>query len=79
MFVAEDFWKEQRRFTTRHLRDLGFGKTSIEDQMMDEVGDLIKDIEHSIQSSPDRVVDMKGIFQISVQNILWAIVAGKKI
>lgn len=76
MFIMGQFWQEQRRFTMRHLRDLGFGKTSIEDQMMGEVGDLIKDIENKSQSDKDRVVNLKGIFQVSVVNILWAIIAG---
>ncbi|KAI9553139.1 hypothetical protein GHT06_021032 [Daphnia sinensis] len=78
MFATGQFWQEQRRFTLRHLRDLGFGKTSIEDQMMAEVGDLIKDIENKSQSDPGRTVDFKGIFQVSVINILWAIIAGER-
>lgn len=76
MFVMGPFWQEQRRFTMRHLRDLGFGKTSIEDQMMGELGDLIKDIEYQSQSDPKRIVNLKGIFQVSVINILWAMIAG---
>jgi hypothetical protein len=70
------FWQEHRRFTMRHLRDLGFGKTSIEDQMMGELKDLITDMENSSQSDAQRVVDLKGIFQVSVLNILWAMIAG---
>ena len=70
------FWQEHRRFTMRHLRDLGFGKTSIEDQMMGELKDLITDMENSSQSNTQRVVDLKGIFQVSVLNILWAMIAG---
>ena len=27
-----------------HLRDFGFGKTSVEDEMMEEISDLISDI-----------------------------------
>lgn len=79
MFVMGQFWQEHRRFTMRHLRDLGFGKTSIEDQMMGELRDLIKDMEHSSQSDTERVVDLKGIFQVSVLNILWAMIAGKHV
>ena len=37
-------WKEQRRFTIRHLRDLGFGKSSVEVFMLDEIHDLVQDI-----------------------------------
>ncbi len=37
-------WKEQRRFTIRHLKDMGFGKSSVEIFMVDEIHDLIQDI-----------------------------------
>ena len=30
-------WKEQRRFMLRNLRDQGFGKTSMEDSLLEEV------------------------------------------
>lgn len=76
MFFMGQFWQEQRRFTLRNLRDLGFGKTCSEDQMMGQVGDLIKDIENKSQSDPKKIADFKGIFQVSVINILWAIIAG---
>jgi methyl farnesoate epoxidase/farnesoate epoxidase len=78
VFVDGNFWQEQRRFTLRHLRDLGFGKTSIEDQMMDEISDLILDITEAAQSDPEHVVDFRLIFTVSVINILWAIVGGKR-
>ena len=73
-----EFWQEQRRFTLRHLRDLGFGKTSIEDQMMDEINDLISEITATAKSDPEHIVDFKAIFSVSVINILWAIVGGKR-
>ena len=73
-----EFWQEQRRFTLRHLRDLGFGKTSIEDQMMEEINDLISEITATAKSDPEHVVDFKAIFSVSVINILWAIVGGKR-
>lgn len=78
MFVDGALWQEQRRFTMRHLRDLGFGKTSIEDQMMDEVRDLINDVEESAKSDSKSIVDMSNTFQVSVVNVLWAIVAGRR-
>ena len=33
-------WVEQRRFALRQLRDLGFGKSSMEDTILDEVDKL---------------------------------------
>ena len=73
-----EFWTEQRRFTLRHLRDLGFGKTSIEDQMQDEIRDLLSDMKSAAQSDPDHIVDFNGILTVSIINILWAILCGKR-
>ena len=76
MFTSGDVWVEQRRFTLRQLRDLGFGKTSIEDQMMDEIGKLIAELENSASSNPNRIVDIGDALKASVINVLWAIIAG---
>ena len=78
IFTDGALWQEQRRFTLRHLRDLGFGKTSIEDQMMDEINDLLSDIKSAAQSDPDHVVDFNDIFTVSIINSLWAILCGKR-
>ena len=77
-FTDGEFWREQRRFTMRQLRDMGFGKTSIEYQTMEEIRDLIDEIKNQANSNPDNVVDFKGIFVVSVVNILWAIVGGER-
>ena len=34
-------WQEQRRFLLHHLRDLGFGKSSYEPVMVEEVTELM--------------------------------------
>lgn len=39
-----EVWKEQRRFSVRHLKDLGLGKSSLEGVMLDEIGDLVADL-----------------------------------
>ena len=62
----------------RQLRDMGFGKTSIEYQTMEEIRDLIEEIKFQAKSNPDNIVDFKGIFVVSVVNILWAIVGGER-
>jgi len=65
IFTQGPLWEEQRRFTVRHLRDLGFGKTSIENQIKDEINELIKEMLDTAHSDPDGVVDFKGLFSIS--------------
>ena len=78
IFSQGPLWQEQRRFTVRHLRDLGFGKTSIENQMMDEICELIQEMTDTASSNADGMVDFKGLFSVSVLNILWAFVGGKR-
>ena len=34
-------WNEQRRFTMKTLKDLGFGKTQMEDVILEEVEKLV--------------------------------------
>lgn len=78
MFVEGHLWQEQRRFTLRHLRDLGFAKTSIENHMLDEVNDLLSEITNISNSNQNHVVDFDAIFTVSVINVLWVIVGGKR-
>lgn len=42
-------WLEQRRFTMKQLKDLGFGKSSMEDMINDEVDKLVKFLEKVIR------------------------------
>ena len=46
--------------------------------MMDEVQDVIRDIKEASKSVQNNIVDLTGIFNVSVINILWAIVGGKR-
>ena len=47
IFTHGKYWKELRRFMLRHLRDFGFGKTSMEELFLVEVGKLCKLLEKS--------------------------------
>lgn len=39
-----ELWKEQRRFTIKHLKDVGVGKSSLEGMILEEIRDLIIDL-----------------------------------
>ena len=78
MFVDGDFWQEQRRFTLRHLRDLGFGRTSSENLIEDEIHQLLDEMRTTAVSNPDGIVDFKGIFSVSITNVLWAVLGGQR-
>lgn len=78
MFVDGDFSREQRRFTLRHLRDFGFGKTSIEPLIHEEIVDLVESILEQALSNPKNVVNFKGAFAQSTLNVLWTLVGGRR-
>lgn len=47
-FLDGDQWKEQRRFSLRHLRDFGFGRRleSLEQELHDEILSLVNTIKY---------------------------------
>ena len=71
-------WQEQRRFTLRHLRDLGFGRTSSEGLIQEEIDDLRQEIMAKSMSNPNGSVNFQAMFNSSLVNILWALIAGER-
>ena len=68
------YWKEQRRFALRHLRDFGFGKTSMEEFILVEAKKLAEMLRK--EQNP---TFLNHNLQISVVNTLWSIVVGEKL
>ena len=66
-------WTTQRRFSLKSLKDLGFGRKSIEDSIHFEVEEMI---DHCFSSEED--VLLGSDFNIPIINILWQIVANKR-
>lgn len=70
-------WQEQKRFTLRHLRDFGFGKSSMEGLIHEECEELIDSFKNEIKKAGSRsVITVHNRFGVSLINILWAIMAG---
>nr|QST15065.1 CYP370A3 protein [Diaphanosoma celebensis] len=78
VFAEGEVWKEQRRFTFRHLKDFGFGRSAQETVIHDEIAEVMADIDQRAASDPDNIVDMRALFNVSVINILLAVVGGKR-
>lgn len=60
-----ELWQEQRRFAVRHLKDLGFGKSSLEGLMIEEIAELIADVQVSLFFSFHvgfKVVNRNGVY-----------------
>ena len=68
-------WAQQRRFALKHLRDLGFGKKSLDSVMIEEADQLIDNL---LARNPNGVVEIQGTFNIAIINVLWEIVASKR-
>nr|APH81380.1 cytochrome P450 CYP3039A1 [Tigriopus kingsejongensis] len=72
LFLADgEIWNHQRRFTLRTMKDLGLGKSVLEEIMIFEAGQLC-DI---FKSEVDRDVLIDGQFNIPVVNVLWSSIA----
>ncbi len=75
-FSSGRLWQEQRRFTLRHLRDFGFGRSSMEGLIHEECEECVNSILKEVKKAPDSVISVHDKFGVSVINILWAIMAG---
>ncbi|KAF8786756.1 Cytochrome P450 18a1 like protein [Argiope bruennichi] len=75
-FFGRDFhaWKEQRRFVVQSMKDLGLGKTKIEDEVMDEVNHFVK----VLKSHSGQPIDVKKPLSPSMSNNISALVFGKR-
>ena len=69
------FWQDQRRFTLKHLKDLGFGRKTLDTIIQDEIKCLIENLSLKAKDG-DVLIDT--IFNFPIINILWQIVASKK-
>ena len=73
---VENVWKEQRRFAMHNLKNLGFGKSSMEAQIMDEIQAFISDLDCKILQNDE--IDFGVSFNISVMNVLSRMISGTR-
>ncbi|KAG7175766.1 Methyl farnesoate epoxidase-like 1 [Homarus americanus] len=73
MYVEEDLWKEQRRFTLHQFRNLGFSKRSHENIIQEEARELIQEMQDA-----DGSVSLQELLGVSLVNILWAVMGGTR-
>ena len=68
-------WVEHRRFALRQLRDLGFGKKSLEETVLDEFEELAKGMKQDMDSP----MKINGRFGVYLLNVLWKMVADDRL
>ena len=74
IFTSGSFWKRQRRFIHSHLQNLGFGKRSYEQKIVDEVKAFIEVLSETYGAP----YDITAVTQASVANVTFSIVCGKR-
>ncbi|KAI5730597.1 hypothetical protein M8J76_015514 [Diaphorina citri] len=74
VFVDGPFWSEQRKFSMKHLKEVGFAKERMADLITTEVECLVK----LLKRKEGENIDCAGLFDIPVINTLWQMMAGSK-
>ncbi|KAF0299042.1 Methyl farnesoate epoxidase [Amphibalanus amphitrite] len=74
VFAEGDLWTEHRRFALSHLRQLGFGKRSMERHMADEY----RGLSHQLRAAAGRPLPLRGLFDASIINVIWQVIAGRR-
>ncbi|XP_050521557.1 methyl farnesoate epoxidase-like isoform X3 [Daktulosphaira vitifoliae] len=77
VFVDGPMWTEQRKFCMQHLRKMGFGSISMEKLINEEVNNLLLDLIRRSDNG-NKPIDVNGLFDVSVLNGLWAMLAGQR-
>eukprot|EP00092_Neocalanus_flemingeri_P065658 GFUD01079879.1.p1 GENE.GFUD01079879.1~~GFUD01079879.1.p1 ORF type:complete len:438 (-),score=100.01 GFUD01079879.1:38-1351(-) len=67
-------WEDQRRFTLRALRDFGFGKTGMEEMILEEV-QLFKTLINKNEGEP---FDFINQYNLPILNALWRVTVGER-
>ncbi|CAL8133539.1 unnamed protein product [Orchesella dallaii] len=76
MFSSEgDLWETHRRFLLRQLRDFGFGKSSMETLIMDEVNEVLETFKKQ-EGKP--VKNVRVSLRLAIVNALWTILSSQR-
>ncbi|XP_018308006.1 methyl farnesoate epoxidase isoform X2 [Mycetomoellerius zeteki] len=75
LFTEGTMWAQTRRFTMRHLRTFGIGRSAMKEQLALEARNLV---DHLQQMSESGAVTMHTAFDVAVINSLWFMIAGHK-
>lgn len=76
VFTDGEVWEEQRRFSMRTLKQLGLGKTNMVEHIEREAHDMIQFLKKKTRDGSP--VLMHSAFDVSVLNVIWAFISGKR-
>ena len=67
-------WQNIRRFSVRHMRDLGMGKSSLEAAILIEIEKVLQDF----KKYEDKPNVIPYSLTLAILNIIWEITAGRE-
>ncbi|XP_055350214.1 cytochrome P450 2C3-like isoform X2 [Paramacrobiotus metropolitanus] len=73
-FSDGDLWKEHRRFALSALRDLGMGKSWLQEQILDETDQLIK----ALAATNEKPINPHHLVITTISNLICATAFGKR-
>ena len=73
MTTSGELWKEHRSFALTTLRNFGFGKRSLENQIKEEIELFLNDI----SDTDGKPFDIQSILSISVSNVICSMAFGR--
>lgn len=74
IFTEGHQWSEQRRFTVRQLKELGYAKTSLETMIQTEIVDFMD----KLKNECNYPISLKTKFHTSILNIIWSLIVGER-
>ncbi|XP_054289481.1 methyl farnesoate epoxidase-like [Macrosteles quadrilineatus] len=75
VFTDGELGQEQRRFVLRHLRELGLGRSSMQDRIINETKQFITCLREKCEDGP---VNVRRVVNVCILNNLWGMLAGKR-
>lgn len=78
MLSDEALWQEQKRFMLRYLKHFGYGSRSFYQMIEEECVHLVNFIEKSMGDQNSVVMNLEKMFNVSVLNSLWRVLAGMR-
>ena len=78
IFNSGPEWRELRRFTSKTLKDLGIGKNTSEEIILEECSFMKKEITQMIQESDSGLIDLDLLFNKAALNVIWHFTGGER-
>ena len=77
IFSNGTYWKEQRKFLSKNLKDFGFGKSSLENLLDEEVTNLCNYLKEESNNGAI-AINMMQPLKLVIISILWTILFGEQ-